>query len=990
MAGILFLAIHPAPARQEFQTCGTHADKLKEELALHRMSMRDARLRPEARTAQPAPSANRDIGGIAIIEDADGVVARRNQFNLDRKTIEFTPGNAQASQYRFTVVDAGWDGAAATAGTPIAGLDDDDSREMELPFSFPFFGRTYTKMFVNSDGNITFGRGDNAISERSLGRMTAGAPRISGLFRDLDPSMTPTGVRVLSESGRLVVNWVNVPEYVPFGFGPPNTFQIRMYPNGRIEFSYQGISSNSAVVGIAPGNLEGSSSVVSFSAGSNLHFTGALAERFAGAEEVDIVLAAQKFYETHDDAYDYLVIYNNLGISASPGAVAFEVTVRSDRLGIGDTLVDSGKEFGSPRRLQAVLNLGPISQYPRDPDAVVPSRALSGDTPLTILGHEAGHLFLAFASVRDPNNPNSRPMLGRQTAHWSFTFNSDASLLEGNRIRDNGAGATPRFTTTATVEAFSALDQYLMGLRAPEEVGPTFVVTEATTGSSNRPPQAGVSFDGNRRDIQIQELLQAEGRRTPDHTVAQRRFRFAFLLVTARGVEPLPEELSQLETYRQRFEQFFHTATSQRATAQTVMQRDVRFSMAPAAGILANRDITATVAVATPPEAPLTLILRRQNGVTEAPASVVIPAGQRQASFTIRGIRSGVEEFTVEPSGNRYFSAHARIQVLADFSRLRLEVLAGDKQRAVSGSPLPEAVEARVVDHNNLPYPGLELSARVTAGGAVQPITALTNEDGKARFVWTPGPGQLHDMQLFLTSQPSLGAGVTALGQPALAASGVVNAASFSAGLSPGSLATLFGLNLAGGATASSLPPWQEQLGRVEVLMNNLPARLLFVSDRQINLQAPAGLATGAVELIVRIGSGATRQQTTPIQALVRPFDPGIFVSDATQLGAVLVAGTGQLTSIRPASAGDVVEIYCTGLGALRPSEVIPGLLETILRPQVLIGGQTAEVQFSGQAPGIPGLYQVNARVPAGLAGRQPLILQAEGASSNTVQIVLR
>jgi putrescine transport system permease protein len=32
---------------------------------------------------------------------------------------------------------------------------------------------------------------------------------------------------------------------------------------------------------------------------------------------------------------------------------------------------------------------------------------------LTVLGHEAGHLFLAFASVRDPRNPNARPMLGR-------------------------------------------------------------------------------------------------------------------------------------------------------------------------------------------------------------------------------------------------------------------------------------------------------------------------------------------------------------------------------------------------------------------------------------------------------------------------------------------------------------------------------------------------------------------------------------------------
>src|SRR5205807_5664986 len=112
-------------------------------------------------------------------------------------------------------------------------------------------------------------------------------------------------------------------------------------------------------------------------------------------------------------------------------------------------MLDIGQEFGSPRRLQAVLNMGPPSQYPADPNAVVPARFLSRDTPLTVLGHEAGHLFLAFASVLDPNDPRGQPMLGRALVHWSFLFNSEASLLEGNRIQDNGPSASPRFTTVA-------------------------------------------------------------------------------------------------------------------------------------------------------------------------------------------------------------------------------------------------------------------------------------------------------------------------------------------------------------------------------------------------------------------------------------------------------------------------------------------------------------------------------------------------------------
>ena len=47
-----------------------------------------------------------------------------------------------------------------------------------------------------------------------------------------------------------------------------------------------------------------------------------MVERFGNSLEIDIVLTAQRFFQTHGDAYDYLVIYNNEGIAAMPGAVA--------------------------------------------------------------------------------------------------------------------------------------------------------------------------------------------------------------------------------------------------------------------------------------------------------------------------------------------------------------------------------------------------------------------------------------------------------------------------------------------------------------------------------------------------------------------------------------------------------------------------------------------------------------------------------------------
>ena len=68
--------------------------------------------------------------------------------------------------------------------------------------------------------------------------MTSGPPRIAGLFRDLDPSRSSKGVYVLSEGGRFVVSWVQVPEFEEVGVGVPLTFQIRLFPDGKIEFAY--------------------------------------------------------------------------------------------------------------------------------------------------------------------------------------------------------------------------------------------------------------------------------------------------------------------------------------------------------------------------------------------------------------------------------------------------------------------------------------------------------------------------------------------------------------------------------------------------------------------------------------------------------------------------------------------------------------------------------------------------------------------------------
>jgi uncharacterized protein (TIGR03437 family) len=974
--GLLLFAGTPIRAKSPSAPgCGTHIDRPQEELYLHRQAERRLgrdRARQRKSAAASSASANRDYGNVAVIDDADGVVGRRNQFNLLQKTVVFSPVDSGSTAYHLAVGGPSYDPDAAAAGTRVDGIGDDDTREIVLPFPFRFFGVGYRSVHVNSDGNLTFEKGDGDTADRSVGRLGGGPPRIAPLFTDLDPSVAASqnGILVLTRPDRFVVTWRNVPVYSNSGSGAPQRVQARLFPDGRIEFAYDDITASEIVTGISPGGAKTPTRLIPLASGSADEFSGTVADRFSNSDAVDIVTAAQKFYETHDDAYDYLVFFNTVGVPAAEGAVAYEVTVRNQRSGYGDSLVDSGSEYGSSRRLQSVINMGPLYQYPSDPNGIVGARGPTGDTPLTILGHETGHLFLAFASVRDPGDPRARPMLGRALVHWAFNFNSEASLLEGNRIQDEGDGAFPRFRTVATVQGYSPLDQYLMGFRTPAEVPTTFVVTNATVPAA-RAPQSGISFNGTRRNVSVDDIISAEGPRIPDSTVAQRRFRFAFVLIVAAGTPAPQSQIDKVEAFRAAFEAFYAKAASNRAAADTALRRAIQLSAAPAAGVLLDGSGTVTVATASPVEAPLTLMLATSTGAVGVPGSVTIPAGSRQAAFAIRGLREGVDELSAIPADTSYETAVARIQVTGAASRLRLELLSEPSVPVTPGVPMRDPVEVRVVDRNRLPYSGVPVSA-VVSSGSLDASTISTDSDGIARFRWTPSTSA---GTLRVTLDGGSEITVSAVPLPSVTPNGIVNAASYVPAITPGSLATIFGTLLTAGVTAHAFPPLPFGLSGVQVMVNGLPAQLLYVSDSQINFLVPAAITgeTATIEITNPAGS------SSPFAAQVRPVSPGIFFGEGNA-GAVLIANTGLTTAERPAVAGDYLEIYCTGLGGASADMT-----------QAAIGGVPAMVSSVTALTQFPGLYQINIVVPEGVpSGDQPLVVTANGATSNEVRIRLR
>jgi uncharacterized protein (TIGR03437 family) len=209
---------------------------------------------------------------------------------------------------------------------------------------------------------------------------------------------------------------------------------------------------------------------------------------------------------------------------------------------------------------------------------------------------------------------------------------------------------------------------------------------------------------------------------------------------------------------------------------------------------------------------------------------------------------------------------------------------------------------------------------------------------------------------------------------PEFTSAAVVNAASFASGLVPGALATIFGRNLspASGAVVTSQVPWPARLNGVAVSVGGMPARLYsqatIAGQEQISFQVPFEVASSGNVPVVVENNGAT---STSVSVPVRAAMPGVFLIDGSN-GAFLHANFSPVTPANPAMRGEVLLLYLTGLGAVSPAVATgtPGpasepLARTTATPVVTIGGQIADVLYSGIAPGFVGLYQLNLRVPA-------------------------
>jgi hypothetical protein len=356
----------------------------------------------------------------------------------------------------------------------------------------------------------------------------------------------------------LVLTWCSVPEFD--STSNVVTVQMRLGSDGSIEFIYgTTFTATSAVVGVSPGEtgIFAAVDVSTAAAGTLAGGSGAVGERFSTQADFDFVAMARKFYQTHSDDFDQLVLFTNTRTTKS-GTFAFEFTVANEVQGIGVDIFDASRNFGSGGRLRSVVNMDRLSSYPEDPAQPF----LGENNALSVLGQECGHRWLAYLQFRN-GATSSNDLLGRDEAHWSFFFDSDASHMEGNDIEDRGGGV---FRTIGAVSRYSALDQYVMGLRAASEVPPMFLVTNVTSGGSKEDaPRIGVEIRGTRKDVRIEDIVAAMGARRPDAASAPKAFRQAWVYLVAQTRETT-DELNKIERMRAAWERFFGDSTNGRGT----------------------------------------------------------------------------------------------------------------------------------------------------------------------------------------------------------------------------------------------------------------------------------------------------------------------------------------------------------------------------------------------------------------------------------------
>jgi minor extracellular serine protease Vpr len=400
--------------------------------------------------------------------------------------------------------------------------------------------------------------------------------------------------------------------------------------------------------------------------------------------------------------------------------------------------------------------------------------------------------------------------------------------------------------------------------------------------------------------------------------------------------------------------------------------------------------------------------------VVVSPANFAVPPnGQTQITVRLEGTRprpgkyEGFVNLTTTLSGSSRTLRIPYSYYVGDNTPWNTYALIGGFLEAIPGFENC-SIFGKVIDQFGVPVADVPVRFTIRSGnGNFTGVAQRTDFFGIAQACYLAG-SNLGEQVVRMEAGNTFADFVTSVfPRPALNGNGIRDAATGEApeAFSPGQYISLFGNALSSALKAFSGPELPISLAAVSVSFDNESqrvseaGRLQFVSENQINVQIPwetQGLAT--VDLKVSIGDYSSAVQTIRLRQANPAFFEYTESGSNRRLAAALDGSFGLISSGNPVARGAVAQLYVNGLG---PVDRTPGsgqialadpLSRTTNIPSVTVGGRPAQVLFSGLAPGIVGLYQVNILIPsdAPTGAEVELSLNQSGVTSRTSRISVR
>lgn len=552
-------------------------------------------------------------GDLILIELNEGALGSKNLLNLVGRTLHFIPDR---SRYRVENGALQWD---ADFGPELSG------GEATLhQFDFPFSGKRWNSFLVGTNGSIRFGLTEKDIRPDAYGKLDGGVTlgrfdslaEAAGKLADRAPAICVflkprlSGHRYVKEmTDSVVITW-DLTE--PFGsildfswFKTVNRFQAVLHRDGSIEMSYKELAAKDAIVGIYPTLSAEEKSVRS------VHFSSLTRKDgpFAAAYEAFHYLALPRpqdlsctVIKALGDKFDFLAYYSDFRVDSQEASSPSDGPVGGKVTGIGNTQHDLGQTYLDSRCTQGKFQLGFLmlvyvganEMQERPPegapiggphDITFYAQQLAESSPdgkplpynyaMSHLGHEVSHRWGAYVTAK----VNGEAISLGLWPHWDrglhapvafpYQLPAEASTLGGGVWQDNFDGTYTRLHDGYFVPATgcSYLDLYLMGFISAAEVPDFFLLKNLVPAGKDANGHA--IFKADRIKVTIQDVIAAEGPRSPDVAHSQRKFNTGMVVVVEHGKNPSRELLERANGIRRQWTYYWETVTGHRAHMTT-------------------------------------------------------------------------------------------------------------------------------------------------------------------------------------------------------------------------------------------------------------------------------------------------------------------------------------------------------------------------------------------------------------------------------------